>query len=176
MNLTFSFSFHIIQVTMLIFGMKAHLINTHLLVPRSRSSAKVKIEYQSYISQKNGRFGGITVSQTHLVYTNYPEFEPQSFAKNIEGKGEIAFNEQFLLFPPFFKIISINFPTFYLQLKLLYANSLTLPEQALVFTCLQYMSFENTVGKGEIARKEQFLLVPQRFLPAWRTFCHFQRI
>ena len=25
------------------------------------------------------------------------------------------------------------------------------PKQALVFTCLQYMPFENTVGKGEIA-------------------------
>ena len=25
------------------------------------------------------------------------------------------------------------------------------PKQALVFTCLQYKSFENTVGKGEIA-------------------------
>ena len=37
---------------------------------------------------------------------------------------------------------------------------LTLPKQALVFTCLQYKSFENTVGKGEIARNEQFLLFP----------------
>ena len=26
--------------------------------------------------------------------------------------------------------------------------------------CLQYNSFENTVGKGEIARNEQFLLFP----------------
>ena len=32
------------------------------------------------------------------------------------------------------------------------------PKQALVFTCLQYKSFENTVEKGEIARSEQFLL------------------
>ena len=32
--------------------MKAHLIDSHLLVPRSRSSAKVKVEYQGYISQK----------------------------------------------------------------------------------------------------------------------------
>ena len=50
--------------------MKAHLINTHLLVSRSRSYAKVKVEHQDYISQKkkkNGRFGGISVSQTHLV-------------------------------------------------------------------------------------------------------------
>ena len=37
------------------------------------------------------------------------------------------------------------------------------PKQALVFTCLQYKSFENTVGKGEIARNEQFLLFPTVF-------------
>ena len=27
--------------------------------------------------------------------------------------------------------------------------------------------FENTVGKGEIAQNEQFLLFPQCFLPIW---------
>ena len=48
-------------------------------------------------------------------------------------------------------------------------------QKALVFTCLQYNSFENTVGKGEIARNEQFLLFPQCFLPVWRTFCHFHQ-
>ena len=31
------------------------------------------------------------------------------------------------------------------------------PKQALVFTCLQYKPFENTVGKGEIAHNKQFL-------------------
>ena len=36
----------------------------------------------------------------------------------------------------------------------------TFPKQALVFTRLQYNTFENTVGKGEIARNEQFLLFP----------------
>ena len=50
------------------------------------------------------------------------------------------------------------------------------PKQALVFTCLQYKSFENTVGKGEIARDEQFLLFPQCFLPVWRFLCHFHHI
>ena len=39
------------------------------------------------------------------------------------------------------------------------------PKQALVFTYLQYKSVENTLGKGEIARNEQFLLFPQCFLP-----------
>ena len=42
--------------------------------------------------------------------------------------------------------------------------------QALVFTCLQYKSFENTFRKGEIARNEQFLRFPQCFLPVWKTF------
>ena len=37
------------------------------------------------------------------------------------------------------------------------------PKQTLVFTCLQYMSFENTVGKGEIAHNEQFLLFSSMF-------------
>ena len=32
---------------------------------------------------------------------------------------------------------------------------------------------KNTVGKWEIARKEQFLLFWQCFLPLWKTFCHF---
>ena len=34
--------------------MKAHLIDTHLLVPRSRSSAKVKVKYQGHVSKKMG--------------------------------------------------------------------------------------------------------------------------
>ena len=33
--------------------------------------------------------------------------------------------------------------------------------------CLQYKSFENTVGKGDIARNEQCLIFPQCFLPVW---------
>ena len=50
------------------------------------------------------------------------------------------------------------------------------PKQALVFTYLQYKSFENTAGKGEIAPNEQFLLFLQCFLRIWRTFCHFHQI
>ena len=46
----------------------------------------------------------------------------------------------------------------------------TLPKQALVLTCLQYRSFENTGGKGEIAREEQFLLLPYGFLSFWKTY------
>ena len=50
------------------------------------------------------------------------------------------------------------------------------PKQALVFTCLQYTTFENTAGKGEIAQNEQFLLFPQCFLSVWRNSCHFHQI
>ena len=45
--------------------MKAYLINMHLLVPRSRSSAKVSVKFKGYISQK------MAVSQTHLVKNVY---------------------------------------------------------------------------------------------------------
>ena len=41
---------------------------------------------------------------------------------------------------------------------------LPFPKQALCFTC-QYKSFENMVGKGEIACNEQFLLYPSVFYP-----------
>ena len=50
------------------------------------------------------------------------------------------------------------------------------PYKPWFFTCLQYKSFKNTVGKGQIARNEQFLLFPQCFLPVWRTFCRFNQI
>ena len=42
---------------------------------------------------------------------------------------------------------------------------LTLSQQALVFTHLQYKSFENTVGKGAIARYEQFFFSQSVFYP-----------
>ena len=50
------------------------------------------------------------------------------------------------------------------------------PKQTLVFMCLQYKSFKNPVGKGEIACYDQFLLFPQCFLPVWKAFYHFHQI
>ena len=37
------------------------------LVPKSRSSVKVRVKYQWHSLRKNGLCGGIGVSQTHLV-------------------------------------------------------------------------------------------------------------
>ena len=39
------------------------------------------------------------------------------------------------------------------------------PKQALVFTCQPCKAFENSVGKGEIAHKEQLLLYHSSFDP-----------
>ena len=50
------------------------------------------------------------------------------------------------------------------------------PKQSLVFTCLQCKSLENTVGKGETACNEQFLLFQKSCLFVWRTFCYFHQI
>ena len=65
-NLTFSHYSLTNLLTRLIFGMKAHLINTHLLVPRSRSSAKVKVKYKGYISQKLA-VSGAFVFHKHIL-------------------------------------------------------------------------------------------------------------
>ena len=49
--------------------MKAHLIDTHLLVPRSRSFAKVKVKYQGHVSQKMGVSGAL-VCHKHILFQN----------------------------------------------------------------------------------------------------------
>ena len=43
------------------------------------------------------------------------------------------------------------------------ASQSPVPKQAMVFTCLQEKTFENTVGKSEIAFNEQFHLFPRCF-------------
>ena len=50
------------------------------------------------------------------------------------------------------------------------------PHNSYFFMCLQYQSFENTVGKGEIARNEQFLLSPQVFSTCLDNFLPFSSI
>ena len=67
-----------------------------------------------------------------------------------------------------------------MQYKTRYFNSYSSKEVKIKLTLPQtcpglYLSsakffFENTVGKGEIAHSEQFLLFPQCSLPFWRTF------
>ena len=59
------------------------------------------------------------------------------------------------------------------RLKTFYSLSSTpqlSPACAALVMCLQFKSFENSVGKGEIACNKQFL----SFLPFWRTFHHLR--
>ena len=49
--------------------MKAHLIDTHLQVPRSRSSAKVKVKYQGHVSQKMGVSGALLFHKYIFFFT-----------------------------------------------------------------------------------------------------------
>ena len=103
------------------------------------------------------------------------------------GKGEIAGYEQFLFsqcfqkacFPGASKGVIVwewvkDRNNMYCSVTVV--QILPIPKQALVFTCLQYMSYESTAGKGAIARNEQLLLFPQCFQPVWSTFCHFHQI
>ena len=48
--------------------MKTHLIDTHLLVPRSRSSARVKVKHQGHVSQKMGVLGAL-VFHKHILFS-----------------------------------------------------------------------------------------------------------
>ena len=47
--------------------MKAYLINMHLLVPRSRSSAKVKVKYEGYVYQEMA-VSGAFVFHKHILF------------------------------------------------------------------------------------------------------------
>ena len=52
-------------------------------------------------------------------------------------------------------------------------ESLTFSKEALVFTCLQYKSFENTTENGEIACNEQFSPFPTVFSTLLGNCCYF---
>ena len=53
--------------------MKAHLIDTHLLVPRSKSSAKVNVNYQGHVSQKRD-VSGAFVFHKHILFFSVINF------------------------------------------------------------------------------------------------------
>ena len=56
------------------------------------------------------------------------------------------------------------------------SNHITLSQTIPCSMCLQYKSFENAVGKGEIACNKQFLFYLLHFLSFWRTFHHVHQI
>ena len=58
-------------LTRLIFGMKAYLINMHLLISRSRSSAKVKVKCKGYTFQKMAFREHSCFTNTSCSFSNY---------------------------------------------------------------------------------------------------------
>ena len=73
--------------------MKAYL-NMHLLVPRSRSSGKVKVKYKGYISQKMA-VSGAFVFHKHILFKiiNHEDFLEVSFCCN-----SLALEKKFIRF------------------------------------------------------------------------------
>ena len=61
--------------------MKAYFINMHLLVPRSRSYAKVKVKYKGYICQKMAVSGAFVFHKHKLK-----EFAGISFRFDDNGR------------------------------------------------------------------------------------------
>ena len=97
-------------------------------------------------------------------------------AENIMGKRENAGYHHFLLFTYCFQKL---FHLGHLKVRIVWERVKQginpFPNKPW-FLCPQYKSFENTVEKKEeIACNKQFILFPQRFLPFWRTFCHFHQ-
>ena len=93
--------------------------------------------------------------------------------ENIVEKGENAGYQHFLLFPQCFQ--QACFPGASKGV-IVWEQVNPFPNKPCFFLFspgLHYKSFENTVGKGEIARNEPFLLFPQCFLSVSRILCHF---
>ena len=100
--------------------------------------------------------------------------------ENTVGKGEVAHYEQFLLFPQCFQMVSLcgkGLKGFFPEPLTRYQTTNFRPFQMKKRFADDNFKFgkngrklskwlENTVGKGEIARNEQFLLFPQCFQKA----------
>ena len=66
--------------------MKAHLIDTHLLVPRSRLSAGVKVIYHCHISEKIAGFGALVFYKHILFFLDTTDPTPDSPTLNVNQK------------------------------------------------------------------------------------------
>ena len=109
-------------------------------------------------------FFRVVESQDHVVdcRCSFEEYQPMSECQT--AQADMGWN-----FPQSLIFLRVNGPFN----TVIQVDGKLLPKQALVLTCLQYKSFKNTVGKGEIARNKQFLLFPQCFLPFLRNFLPF---
>ena len=86
-------------------------------------------------------------------YERFASIHQNGASSNISRRGSSIQRS----FKPFSAVLTLN--SFQKKKK-----------KALVLrVCMQYKSVETTVGKGEIARNEQFLLFPQCFQLVWKN-------
>ena len=80
-----------------------------------------------------------------------------NWVENTVGKGEIARYEQFLLFPQCFQKACYQWAS---KGVIVWEWVKPFPNKTWFLRVCSKSFFENTVGKGEIACNEQFLLIP----------------
>ena len=89
-----------------------------------------------------------------------------TFAKKMRKVFETADVEKGENASPFYICIKVYLVAFLMEViktKCCHENDSLFTPQILVLTHQQQTTFENIVGKGEIARNEQFLFLPQCF-------------
>ena len=120
------------------------------------------------------KLGFLHVCRTNLLKTLW-EKEKLLVTNNFSFSNSVfyPFEELSAIFVKF-EIVICKLLQFGRVLNLLSVNPF--PNKPWFLRVCSTSLFENTVGKGQIARKEQFLLFPHCFLSVWRAFCYFQQI
>ena len=75
--------------------MKAYLINMHLLVPRSRPSAKVRVKYKGYISQKMA-VSGAFMFRKHIFFFFFFCLKVKMLSDGLMNRKECCMQQVFL--------------------------------------------------------------------------------
>ena len=162
---------------------------TFSLLPSSMSCVKVKVKYQGHSFCKNGRCGGIGVSQTHFFFCTYRCYENRTGPLAMSGNfvnivtSTIGSNTQpkQLKSGTFTLAKFVDSPKLYFKCDATYCFSSTddncrvciciynngvnsFPKKPLSLCVSSTRLFENTVEKAEIAHSQQILFFLQCFL------------
>ena len=132
------------------------------------------IKKKFWRTRRNVLYSNSSLLTLYLTIPTFNDPKKEAFWKHCGETSIFSFFPRFLPIPKHF---SFSF-SFNLLLAIAFnidlSRILSFPKQSLIFTCLQYKFFENTVGKGDIARNQKFLFFQQYFLPL--SLCHFYKI
>ena len=146
-----------------------------LILPDTKSTIQSWSKWRDYYNDHsaplptnfNGVYRSLCVSQSVLQLLR-PSVYVFFFVGGVFQFLICQFQQNFIAS----KDLHIAFRSWLSEYGRVMALCLAFPKQALVFTCLQYKSFENTVGKGKLLITSNFFF-SLHFLPIWITFCHF---